>query len=412
MWETLLRRFLASHIRFGDLEVRLPEGGTARFGDGTSPHTRVMLSGPEVVRRLALNPELAVGEAYMDADLTIENDDLREFLHLALLNRSELTRQGTWFSPVQAALQRGLGLARQMNDRVRSRRNVAQHYDLSGALFELFLDEDRQYSCAYFADPDMTLDEAQRAKKAKIAAKLRLEPGQHVLDIGCGWGGMALTLARDYGVRVTGITLSEEQHAYARQRVVDAGLADRIDIRLEDYRNTKGPFDRIVSVGMFEHVGVPNYRTYFRQVRNLLTEDGIALIHTIGRTDRPAHTNPFIARYIFPGGYIPALSEVTAAIEKEALFLTDLEVWRLHYAETLRHWHDRFTAREDEARALYDERFCRMWRFYLLAAEQGFRTGQQAVYQFQLTQRFDILPPTRDYMALPSPPASSESRTG
>ena len=191
-------------------------------------------------------------------------------------------------------------------------------------------------------------------------------------------------------MRVTGITLSEEQHAYARQRVVDAGLADRIDIRLEDYRNTKGPFDRIVSVGMFEHVGVPNYRTYFRQVRNLLTEDGIALIHTIGRTDRPAHTNPFIARYI----------------------LTDLEVWRLHYAETLRHWHDRFTAREDEARALYDERFCRMWRFYLLAAEQGFRTGQQAVYQFQLTRRFDILPPTRDYMALPSPPASSESRTG
>jgi cyclopropane-fatty-acyl-phospholipid synthase len=399
MWEKLLIRFLASHIRFGDLTVAMPGGEALRFGNHNAPHVSVALKGPGVVRRLALNPELAVGEAYMDQDLTIDGDDLDGFLRLAMMNRGALNRQGAWFSRTQSRLGRAIGWVRQLNRDVVAQRNVAHHYDLSGELFDLFLDEDRQYSCAFFADPRMSLDEAQRAKKDRIAAKLRLEPGQRVLDIGCGWGGLALTLARDHGVRVTGITLSKEQHAHARGRVEVAGLTDRIDIRLEDYRNTEGPFDRIVSVGMFEHVGVPNYRTFFGKVRDLLTDDGIALIHTIGRTDPPSHTNPFIAKYIFPGGYIPAVSEVAAAIEREALFITDLEVWRLHYAETLRHWYERFVAREDEARALFDERFCRMWRFYLLAAEQGFRTGQQAVFQYQLTRGFDVLPPTRDYMA-------------
>ena len=406
MWEKLLHRYLTGHIRRGDLALIMPDGASLNFGDGQPPHVTAKIHNTDIVRRLVLNPELAVPEAYMEESLTIEGDDLNGLLVLALMNRSELLAQGAWHSRLEAAYRRLSGLARQVNDMGRSKRHVAVHYDLSGELFSLFLDEDRQYSCAYFPKDGMSLEDAQRAKKAHIASKLLLEPGQRVLDIGCGWGGMALTLAQDFGVNVTGITLSEEQHAYAKQRVEAAGLSDRIDIRLQDYRKVRDKFDRIVSVGMFEHVGVPNYRTYFRKVRNLLNDDGIALIHTIGRTDPPGHTSPFIAKHIFPGGYIPSVSEVTAAIEKEYLFITDIEVWRLHYAETLHHWYQRFMSRQDEARALYDERFCRMWRFYLLAAEQGFRTGQQAVHQYQLTRKFDTLPPSRDYMRSHTPKTS------
>ena len=283
----------------------------------------------------------------------------------------------------------------------RSRANVAHHYDLSGELYDLFLDTDRQYSCAYFRRPDMTLEEAQAAKKHHIAGKLLIEPGMKVLDIGCGWGGMGLTLARDYGAEVTGVTLSTEQYNMANKRAEEAGLADRCKFELMDYRDVQGQFDRIVSVGMFEHVGIPHYEEYFRTVKRLLTDDGIALIHTIGRSDPPGTTSPWILKYIFPGGYCPALSEAMRPIENQDLFATDVEVWRLHYAETLRHWHDRFMANIDRARELYDERFCRMWRYYLLACEMTFRHNRQVVFQFQITKQQDAVPLTRDYLYCP-----------
>ena len=270
-------------------------------------------------------------------------------------------------------------------------------------MYELFLDVDRQYSCAYFARPDMTLEEAQAAKKAHIAAKLCLKPGMRVLDIGCGWGGLALSLARDHGARVLGVTLSQEQHRVATERAQAAGLADRVTFRLMDYRDVTERFDRVVSVGMFEHVGVPHYRAYFEAVQARLGPQGVALIHTIGRSAPPGTTNPWIARYIFPGGYIPALSEMMAAVERTDLWPTDVEVWRLHYAETLRHWHDRFMANRDRAEALYDARFCRMWRFYLVASEMGFRVGRQCVFQLQLARDRAAVPLTRAYLNRGSP---------
>jgi cyclopropane-fatty-acyl-phospholipid synthase len=279
-----------------------------------------------------------------------------------------------------------------------AKRNVAHHYDLSGALYELFLDRDRQYSCAYFKHPGDTLEQAQTHKKAHIASKLLLEPGMRVLDIGCGWGGMALSLARDYGVDVLGVTLSQEQHRVATTRADKEGLSDRVKFQLCDYRHVSGPFDRIVSVGMFEHVGLPHYDTFFQTVKNLLSPDGIALIHTIGRSAPPDATNPWISRYIFPGGYVPAMSEVLPAIENANLWLDDVECLRLHYAMTLRHWFDRFQANSEQAAEIYDDRFVRMWRFYLVACEQTFRFGRQAVFQFQISRRLDAVPLTRDYL--------------
>jgi cyclopropane-fatty-acyl-phospholipid synthase len=275
---------------------------------------------------------------------------------------------------------------------------VAHHYDLSGELYDLFLDEDRNYSCAYFRDPGMTLNEAQEAKKHHIAKKLLIEPGMKVLDIGCGWGGMGLTLARDYGAEVTGVTLSEEQHAMANARAEKAGLADRARFELMDYRDVTGQFDRIVSIGMFEHVGVPQYDTFFDTVERLLKPDGIALIHTIGRSDPPGTTSPWILKYIFPGGYVPAMSEAMSAVERRALVTTDVEVWRLHYAKTLRKWRERFEANIDRVRELYDDRFCRMWRYYLTASELTFRLDNQVVFQFQMSPKQDAVPLTREYL--------------
>jgi cyclopropane-fatty-acyl-phospholipid synthase len=284
------------------------------------------------------------------------------------------------------------------NDRTTARKNVAHHYDLSADLYRRFLDRDMQYSCAYFARPDMTLDEAQAAKKTHIASKLRLEPGQRVLDIGCGWGGMALELARTYDVQVTGITLSKEQLAIARQRAVDEGLDGKVKFEFLDYRDVQGRFDRIVSVGMFEHVGHPNYGTYFETVRSLLENDGVALIHSIGRHDGPGVNQAWIRKYIFPGGAIPCLSEVTPEIEKAGLWVTDIEILRLHYAETLRCWRERLLSQWDEIAGIYDERFCRMWEFYLAFSELAFRYMGHMVFQAQLTRRVDALPITRDYM--------------
>lgn len=395
MWERLLGQMLHSLIRKGRLRVILPSGAVRSFGDD-GPEVIVHLTDPDLPRRIVLNPDLAVGEAYMDGSFTIEGDDLHGFLGLVLENRGN----GASSLPlkVNQTVRRAMRRLQQNNPIARARRNVAHHYDLSGDLYDLFLDEDRQYSCAYFRTPDDTLEQAQIQKKQHIAAKLLLEPGMRVLDIGCGWGGTALTLARDFGVHVTGVTLSREQHKLATARAAEAGLSDRIDIRLTDYRQVTDQFDRIVSVGMFEHVGAPHYREYFGFVRDHLTEDGVALIHTIGRMEPPGTTSPWILKYIFPGGYVPAMSEALSAIERERLWVDDVEVWRLHYADTLRHWYARFVANEDKARALYDERFCRMWRYYLVASEMTFRSYRQAVFQFQLSRRQDAVPLTRDYL--------------
>ena len=396
MWDRVLDAMLGRLVRRGTLETHLPGGRVLRHGDGGAPRVTVRVANSSVMKAITRNPDLAVGEAYMDGTLTIDGDDLYGFLELAIVNQP-YTNKVWWQRPLRVA-HRALRTVRQFNPTTRARANVAHHYDLSGALYDLFLDVDRQYSCAYFKSPSDTLEQAQAQKKAHIAGKLLLEPDMRVLDIGCGWGGMALTLARDHGVRVLGVTLSEEQHKVATARARAAGLEDRVEFRLSDYRHVNETFDRIVSVGMFEHVGVPHYREYFRHVREKLTEDGVALIHTIGRSAPPSYTSPWIDTYIFPGGYCPALSEMSAAVEKEDLWATDIEVWRLHYAETLKHWHDRFTANIDKVREIYDDRFCRMWRYYLIASELTFRLGRQCVFQVQLSRKQDAVPLTRDYL--------------
>ena len=396
MWDRILDRLLRSLIRDGNLTVQMPGGARQSYGNGSGPAVTVTLHDPALPGRLVRGPDMALGEAYMDQTLTVENDDLAGFLALLLRNAAD-GRADWWRYPLERA-QRLLRLAQQITPAPRARANVAHHYDLSGGLYDLFLDADRQYSCGYFKTPDDTLEQAQAQKKAHIAAKLRLAPGMRVLDIGCGWGGMALSLARDHGVQVLGITLSLEQHRIATARAAEAGLGAEVEFRLTDYRAVTGKFDRIVSVGMFEHVGVPQYRTYFRQVRDLLAPDGVALIHTIGRTTPPGITSPWITRYIFPGGYCPALSEVMPAVQSSGLWTTDIEVWRLHYAETLRHWRSRFEANIDRAAALYDDRFCRMWRYYLTASEMTFRHYGQCVFQIQLAHRQDAVPLTRDYL--------------
>jgi len=287
----------------------------------------------------------------------------------------------------------------QFNPPTRARRNVAHHYDLDSRLYSLFLDADRQYSCAYFESPDQSLDDAQVAKKRHLAAKLLLKDNHRVLDIGCGWGGLALYLAETCGAHVTGITLSREQWQRASERATEKNLADTVEFRMQDYRDMKEQFDRIVSVGMFEHVGLGYYDAFFRRCAGLLADDGVMLLHSIGRSEGPNVTNPWIAKYIFPGGYIPALSEVLRAIERSGLLVTDIEILRLHYAETLKHWRDRFLAHREDAERLYDRRFVRMWEFYLAASEMAFREQAMMVMQIQLTKRQGVTPLTRDYIA-------------
>ncbi|MEX3016381.1 class I SAM-dependent methyltransferase [Gymnodinialimonas hymeniacidonis] len=396
MWDRILDRMMRDFIQRRALALTYPDGTRRVYGEEDAAPIEVTLHDPGLPRRLVLNTDLAVGEAYMDGRLTIGQDDLEGFLACATENAG--VGDDVWWRRATAAIFKARRRFDQWNPARRARENVAHHYDLSSELYDLFLDADRQYSCGYFPDPSMSLDAAQEAKKHHIAGKLLLQPDMEVLEIGCGWGGMALTLARDYGVRVLGVTLSEEQHRTACQRAADAGLQDRVRFELRDYREVTGEFDRVVSIGMFEHVGVPHYVEYFRNVRDRLKEGGVALIHTIGRAYVPGHTSPWIQKYIFPGGYCPALSEMSAAVEKSGLYSCDVEVWRLHYAETLRHWHDRFVANEDKARALYDDRFCRMWRYYLKACEVTFRHNRQCVFQYQMTKRQEAVPLSRDYL--------------
>lgn len=400
MWEKAFDRFLHQLITEGTLAVSIGGGPLAVYGDGSGERVTIHISDTATVRRLLLDPELAVGESYVDGTLSIADDDIQGFLAIAVRNGDRVRNVST---PTRiAALLRHLRRRRdQNNHRANARHNASHHYDLTPAIYDLFLDDDRQYSCAYFTDGASSLEAAQRAKKAHIARKLLITPGMHVLDIGCGWGGMALTLARDHGARVTGITLSKEQLAIARNRACAAGLQDQVTFTLADYRDLDRQYDRIVSVGMFEHVGVPHFETFFARIHDHLAPDGIALIHTIGRTAPPLATNPWIAKYIFPGGYVPSLSEVATAIQNTGLRIGDIECLRLHYALTLRHWFDRFSAHADTAAQILDDRFVRMWRYYLAASEQTFRHGPQDVFQFQLCRRIDAVPITRDYLYTP-----------
>jgi cyclopropane-fatty-acyl-phospholipid synthase len=394
--DRLLKIFLSRFVRQGTLKVTTAPGNTYAFGDGTGSPVAVRFTGAAAQRAVLLDPELRLGEAYMDGTFRVEQGSIADLLQLLL--RQERLAAPTWAAPPKLIryLFRRL---QQFNLRSRSRQNVAHHYDLDGRLYSLFLDGDQQYSCAYFEAPDQSLDDAQLAKKRHLAAKLLVEPGAKVLDIGCGWGGLALYLAEAAGAHVTGITLSQEQHARAQQRAIERGLAQNAVFRLEDYRDVKGRFDRIVSVGMFEHVGVGFYNAFFRKCAEILDEDGVLLLHTIGRSSPPGITNPWIAKYIFPGGYIPALSEVLPAIERARLIVTDVEILQLHYASTLKAWRERFLAHREEVERLYDERFVRMWEFYLASSEMAFRESDMVVFQIQATRRKGVIPATRDYIA-------------
>ena len=393
LFDRLFKRFMQD----GELVVVDPSGRERLYGrpNPDRPAVRIRLADNGTARAIALNPALGAGEAFMDGRLTLEQGDIFALLDLVTWNlrwqRDNPVRFALWRQARAAAWWDGINFAR------RSRRNVAHHYDLDDRLYDLFLDPHRQYSCAYWAPGITTLEAAQEAKLGHIAAKLDLKPGLRVLDIGCGWGGLARYLHKVSGAQVTGVTLSEEQLKYARAEAARQGLTG-VDYQLIDYRAVTGQYDRIVSVGMFEHVGLPHYRQFFEVVERLLATDGVALLHTIARADGPGATDPWTAKYIFPGGYSPALSQIVPAIEKAWLWITDIEVLRLHYAWTLKAWYDRCAARQAEIVGLYDGRFYRMWMFYLAAAHCAFANDGHMNVQVQMTKRRDTLPPSRDYM--------------
>ncbi len=394
----MIERLVGQVIGDGRLVLLLPNGRRHEFGPGGERQLTVRITDRRTAFAIARNPRLGLGEAYMDGRLVIEDGDILGLMELVTsANRWEeggagrkVIRKGK--SPLKR-------LFRARNEARRARQNVAHHYDIGNDLYRLFLDEDMQYSCAYFTDPANSLDQAQLDKKAHIAAKLALAPGQHVLDIGCGWGGTALYLNRVAGVRVTGITLSAEQLKVARERAQAAGVADQVDFQLVDYRQVDGQFDRIVSIGMFEHVGAAFYDEFFARCRSLLTPDGVMLLHTIGKFGKASAPDPFTDKYIFPGYHLPSLSQMAAASEKARLITTDVETLRLHYAYTLRHWLERTRKARKQIVAMYDERFFRMWEFYLAGGVVAFESGTMCNYQMQYARDRRALPITRDYMA-------------
>jgi len=395
--DSVLELVLRSFIRRGTLRLTTASGRVLRFGDGTGEPVAVRFMTRAAQWKVLLDPELQVGQAYMNGTLVVERGSIADFLALAL-SQDNSGGPPRWARLPWLVRYVGRRLA-QFNPRARSRQNVAHHYDLDKRLYSLFLDADRQYSCAYFEHPEQSLDDAQLAKRRHIASKLLVRPGARVLDIGSGWGGMGLYLAELCGARVTGVTLSDEQLALSRSRAEEKGLAGRVAFRLQDYRDVTEQFDRIVSVGMFEHVGVGYYDVFFSKCAELLSDDGVMLLHSIGRSEGPGITNPWIAKYIFPGGYIPALSEVLPAVERAGLLVTDIEILRLHYAETLKQWRERFLAHHGDLERIYDARFTRMWEFYLAASEMTFREQNMMVMQLQLTKRQGVVPITRDYIA-------------
>ena len=397
--DRLLQFLLETFIRRGTFRVTTSRGTVLTFGDGTGQPVAVRFASRAAEWAILLDPELKFGEAYMNGTFVVEQGSIADVLAIALGQNSDVPY---WARP-QWLLRYLYRRFQQFNPRRRARNNVAHHYDLDGRLYSLFLDADRQYSCGYFENPEPSLDDAQIAKKRHLAAKLLLGRNRgdrdlRVLDIGCGWGGLGLYLAEVAGADVTGVTLSQEQHAIANERAAEKGLGERARFKLQDYRDVQEPFDRIVSVGMFEHVGVNHYDTFFRKSAQLLADDGVMVLHSIGRSEGPNVTNPWIAKYIFPGGYIPSLSEVLPHIEKSGLLITDMEILRLHYAETLKHWRERFLAHREEVERIYDRRFVRMWEFYLAASEMSFREQDMMVFQIQLAKRQDVVPMTREYI--------------
>jgi cyclopropane-fatty-acyl-phospholipid synthase len=397
----LIDLFLAARVKRGQLTVHHADGKSRTFGtaDPAFPTVAIRFTDRGAASSILRDPGLGAGEAYMRGRLIVEQGDVRDLVNLLTANDPwEAGANALAAAPSRRAIQAVTHRLDRINMARRSKRNVAHHYDLSDRLYDLFLDSDRQYSCAYFTDPANSLEQAQDDKKAHIAAKLALAPGMKVLDIGCGWGGMALYLHRKTGAEVLGVTLSEEQLKVAQRRAEEAGVADKVRFELIDYRHVTGQFDRIVSVGMFEHVGPAHYTTFFRQCRDLLTPDGVMLLHTIGRAGGPGVTDKWTTKYIFPGGYNPALSEIVAANEGLRMILTDVEVLRLHYSYTLDHWYDRTVAERDAIVALYDEDFYRMWQFYLAGAAAAFRFGGMVNYQLQFARNRHVLPITRDYM--------------
>jgi cyclopropane-fatty-acyl-phospholipid synthase len=394
----LLDAFFRRLVRAGELTV-VDALGRSRTYTGARPLARaaIRLADRRLEREILLDPQLAVPEAYVDGRLVVEEGDLRDFLEICAVGAEEgLPRLSGWSVARHARF-----LARrvqQFHTFGRAKANVARHYDLSGALYALFLDEEREYTCAYFETGAEDIGTAQRAKERHVAAKLLLRPGHTVLDMGCGWGALALHLAADCRADVTGVTLSEEQHRWANARAAERGLADRARFRLQDYRAVQGRFDRVVSIGMMEHVGLNHYGTMFRKIRELLADDGVALVHSIGRKDGPSANHPWLTKHIFPGSYAPALSEVIPAIERQGLWITDVEILRLHYAHTLRRWRERFLANRDQVAALYDERFCRMWDVYLTATELFFSRSGGFIFQIQLAKDRHAVPLTRDYI--------------
>ncbi len=395
--DILLAKGFGSFIKTGALTVITASGKRLEFGDGSGTHVVLRFLDRRAQSACLLDPELYFGELFTDGRLVVEEGTIFDALNIFL-------REGLYAQP--SVLSRALDRIRftkrkfeQRNYASTSRRNVEHHYDIDEKVYALFLDDDWQYSCAYFENADATLEEAQLAKKRHIAAKLLIAPGQQILDIGCGWGGLAFYLAETAGAgHVTGISLSEKQIALARARAIERKLQKQISFELQDYRDVRGLFDRIVSVGMFEHVGLGFYDTFFRACRDRLADDGVMLLHTIANMGRPSYTNPWIVKYIFPGGHLPSLSDILPSIERAGLIVTDIEVLRLHYASTLREWRRRFMRRRAEAAALYDERFCRMWEFYLSMAETAFLWENIAVFQIQLARRQTAVPLTRDYL--------------
>jgi cyclopropane-fatty-acyl-phospholipid synthase len=392
--DRLLDILLRAFIQRGTFRVTTANGRTFTFGDGTGKPVTIRIKSRAAQLALLRDPELKFGELYMDGSLVVDEGTITEALQIV---QGQPTDAPHWSRAQWLArfIRRRL---QQFNPRHRSRNNVAHHYDLDGRLYSLFLDADRQYSCAYFETPGQSLDDAQLAKKRHLAAKLLLKRGQRVLDIGSGWGGLGLYLAEMAGGSVTGVTLSEEQLAIANERATEKNIADRAQFRLQDYRDITEQFDRIVSVGMFEHVGVTHYNTFFRKCAQMLNDDGVMVLHSIGRSEGPGITNPWIAKYIFPGGYIPALSEVLPAVERAGLLVTDIEILRLHYADTLKAWRQRFLAHREEVEKIYDKRFIRMWEFYLAASEMTFRQQNMMTMQIQLAKRQGVVPITRDYI--------------
>ncbi|WP_084396390.1 SAM-dependent methyltransferase [Henriciella aquimarina] len=399
IWSKSLEAKLPQLIRKGRLRVILPDGRSIEAGPDAVSRVTVRLHSQAWLRRVLVDPALQLGEAYMFGGLTVEEGDMYDFLDLIWKNLDDYSAARWSFGErVMIAGRHMLRRMKQWNDDRKARSNIHHHYDIGNALYRLFLDEDMQYSCAYFPDPAISLDAAQQLKREHITRKLCLEEDQSVLDIGCGWGGLALHIASETGARVEGVTLAEEQLQLARERAASAGLQKQVDFRLEDYRHLNEPYDRVVSVGMLEHVGSPQFRTYFEQVARLMKKAGVALIHTIGRPHGPGDTNPWIAKRIFPGGYIPALSELMPEIERAGLTVTDIEILRLHYAETLKAWRERFMENAKRAEVMYDRNFVRMWEFYLACSEVSFRYGEHVVFQIQLAHNQQAVPLTRDYL--------------